>query len=70
MQIRVDCIFADESTLSFTECLHLTLIRDRYLPYASLSVRLPVSAPLPVPVTVRLYLGGQLVHEGSVRKCR
>ena len=69
MEIRCECIAADGSVTALQNVLRFTLLRDRYLPAASLSIRLLTGTQQPVPVTVRLYLDGQLVHEGCVRKC-
>ena len=69
MQIRCECIAADGSITALHDVLHFSLLRDRYLPCASLAIRLLTAAQQPVPVAVRLCLDGQPVHEGCVRKC-
>ena len=69
MPIRCECFFADGSAASFTDCLRFTLIRDRYLAYASMQIQLLVHETVPVPVNVRLWINEKLVHEGMVKKC-
>ena len=69
MQIQLECCYADGSSVTLTDCLQFLLVRDRYQPCASLSVRMLTANPLTPPVRVRFSLGGRLLHEGCVRKC-
>lgn len=69
MQILLECCYADGSSVTCTDCLQFLLVRDRYQPCASLSVRMLTANPLTPPVRVRFSLGGRLLHEGCVRKC-
>ena len=69
MQILCECCYPDSSSVTLTDCLQFLLVRDRYLPCARLTVRMHVTGPVQPPVTVRFFLGGQLLHMGCVTAC-
>ena len=63
------CIFRGGGTAPLTQCLRFTLIRDRYLPYASLhAVFLAPDIPTEQPLEILFSVGGQTVHDGMIQK--
>ena len=67
MQIRCECTAADGSIRMLTDCLQFLLVRDRYLPNASLRIRTALPAVMEEPVRIRLFLDDLAVHDGSVQ---
>lgn len=67
MQIRCECTAADGSIRTMTDCLQFLLVRDRYLPNASLRLRTVLPAAMEEPVRIRLFLDDIAVHDGSIQ---
>ncbi|MCR5307098.1 MAG: hypothetical protein K6E36_11410 [Oscillospiraceae bacterium] len=58
----------DGQTVTLTRCLRLSLLRDRYQPFAELRAEFAAEADCPLPLDVSLTVGGVLLHRGLVRE--
>lgn len=67
MNISCVCYAAGGTQFSLTQCARFRLLRDRYQPYASLDITLDAGSYTALPVRVRFFLNGSLLHDGFVR---
>ena len=68
--MNVECVlaFSDQRTVTLTECLHFSLLRDRYQAFAALSAQFFIDDFAELPDSAVFRINGQLVHYGSVQK--
>ena len=68
--MNVECVltYSDQRTVTLTECLHFSLLRDRYQAFAALSAQFFIDDFTELPDSAVLRINGQLVHYGIVQK--
>lgn len=68
--MNVECVlaFSDQRTVTLTECLRFSLLRDRYQAFAALSAQFFIDDFAELPDSAAFRINGLLVHYGSVQK--
>ncbi len=67
MNVTCLCFHEDRTVSILQECIRFSLLRDRYLPFASMSAQFHTASELMPPVRVQLFIRQRLVHDGLVR---
>lgn len=71
MNLQLKLHQIDGTVLTMGNCITFSLLRDRYLPYAILNVKLLCDAQLETPpIRAQFWLDGMLLHDGIVRSCQ
>ncbi|MBR4200352.1 MAG: hypothetical protein IKQ91_03625 [Oscillospiraceae bacterium] len=68
MTLRCILNYPDQTSVALTKCLRFTLLRERYLPFAQLSVQFAAEAQVQMPCEIILELDGTRLHQGLVLK--
>ncbi len=69
MQIKLIISRAGTPTVELTDCIAFSLVRDRYLPYATLRATMIAQQNLyNYPCKAQFYLDGVLLHEGIIEQ--
>ncbi len=68
--LKCTCFDVDGTQTVLYDCLRFSLVRDRYLPYAALSMKAICPTEINPPVRLQLYLDGTLLHDGCVQHSR
>lgn len=68
--MNTTCVCYDlQSTMTtLRDCLSFTLVRERYLPYAVMHMKMRCSADLQPPVQIRFFLDSFMLIDGIVQK--
>ncbi len=71
MNIRLKISRIGTPTVELTDCISFSLVRDRYLPYATLRATMLTSRnECSYPCKAQFYLDGVLLHEGIIEQFR